>query len=170
MSRAPNKRLPNSVKKHSKKFWEKVSIKASGECWLVKGETVGIGHKRIWIADGRYLAHRVAYFLTFGRFKSTLCVLHQCDVPNCVNPLHLKLGTYADNAQDVLERNRRKKIEGKRGSSNWQAKLTEDQVRKIRKEWETHYYRGLGRELCKEYGIAPQTLCGIVKRRKWRHV
>jgi hypothetical protein len=35
-------------------------------------------------------------------------VLHNCDVPSCVSPAHLRIGTQADNLMDALHRGRRR--------------------------------------------------------------
>lgn len=50
--------------------------------------------------------HRMAYELYYGPILDGLVVRHTCDNPPCVNPLHLKVGTYADNTRDAMERGR----------------------------------------------------------------
>jgi uncharacterized protein YcgL (UPF0745 family) len=54
-----------------------------------------------------------------------------------------------------------------RGSTNPQAKLTEDDVRKIR---DTPVKRGTLIALAKEYGVHKCTVAGIIHGRKWKHL
>lgn len=53
---------------------------------------------------------------------------------------------------------------GMRGQSQWQSKLTESDVIEIRKS------KLSGLELSEKYGVSKQTICGIMKRRSWKHV
>jgi hypothetical protein len=56
--------------------------------------------------DGKTIsAHRLAYRLFVGE-PGELCVLHRCDNRKCVNPDHLYVGTYKDNARDMHSRGR----------------------------------------------------------------
>jgi DNA invertase Pin-like site-specific DNA recombinase len=56
-------------------------------------------------------------------------VLHRCDVPCCVNPAHLFLGSHADNMADMKAKNRAR---GAAGEKNFKAKLSAEQVAQIR--------------------------------------
>ena len=51
------------------------------------------------------IAARIAVALD-GRPAGDLIVLHACDNPECVRPDHLRLGTYAENTRDMLDRGR----------------------------------------------------------------
>jgi hypothetical protein len=75
-------------------------------CWLWTGGTIdGYGSMSIGDKHG-VLVHRVVWELTLGPIPDGMCVLHRCDVRNCVRPSHLELGTVADNAVDMAERRR----------------------------------------------------------------
>lgn len=52
------------------------------------------------------LAHRLVRGLTGGD-PHTEVVMHTCDNPACVNPAHLKDGTYMENTQDMDAKGRR---------------------------------------------------------------
>lgn len=132
-------------------------------CWLIAGYQQP-GHGYVYIGNGHndppYLsAHRAAYLLAYGPIPDGLEVMHSCDVPNCVNPAHLSLGTHAQNLHDSLHK-------GRFNAFGIQ-KLNAAQVREIRE-------RALAGETQKaigaRFGIARNTVSGIVNRRKWAHV
>jgi HNH endonuclease len=79
-------------------------------CWLWRGAKDHNGYGVIGMrvpGAGRY-AHRIAYQLAWGPIPPRLCVLHRCDTPQCINPLHLFLGTQAHNMQDMQRKGRGK--------------------------------------------------------------
>jgi hypothetical protein len=87
-------------------------IHKTDSCWLWTGTKERNGYGQVYIgreADGRlvrFYAHRVAYALEHGTFPKALEVMHRCDVPGCVNPDHLVLGTHHDNMLDRMAKGR----------------------------------------------------------------
>jgi hypothetical protein len=124
------------------------------------------------------LAHRVAYILTKGPIPDGLCVCHSCDVPSCVEPEHLWLGTRAENTRDRdlkgraawADRNGRRihPERTRRGERHPCARLTDVQVSEIR-----HRYvkgdRSVGsRGLARSFGVSHPTIWHIVNGRSRR--
>lgn len=52
-----------------------------------------------------YTAHRLAFFLTHGRYPNGV-TRHTCHNRACVNPAHLTEGTHRDNWRDSADRHR----------------------------------------------------------------
>ena len=101
------------------RFWSKVSKDSTG-CWLwtgcVSGNCLKYGTLRKNGLPTK--AHRVSWELHFGAIPAGLLVCHRCDVPVCVNPEHLFLGTTKDNIRDMIAKRRHisnKKTHCKRG-------------------------------------------------------
>jgi hypothetical protein len=86
------------------RFWSRVD-KTDG-CWLWTGWTSRFGYGRIKRDNRECLTHRVSWELTNGPIPDGMCVLHRCDVPACVRPDHLFLGTKTDNAADRTAKGR----------------------------------------------------------------
>jgi hypothetical protein len=80
-----------------------------------------------------------------------------------VNPEHLFLGTMMDNVRDMMEKGR-----SRQGENHRSAKLTVEQVRKIK----TILAEGLLRvsDIAREYGVTHATIACIARGTSWRHV
>jgi hypothetical protein len=55
---------------------------------------------------GKRGAHRVMYELVYGPIPEGAHILHSCDNPPCVNPLHLRAGSNAQNQAEKAARGR----------------------------------------------------------------
>lgn len=110
------------------------------------------------------LAHRTSYRLFVGEIPAEKLVLHRCDRPWCVNPEHLFVGTYADNAQDMINKGRQNWAYGERGGL---AKLTDAQVIEIR---EAHARGELQREIAARFGVSAKQISVIVNRKQRKNV
>lgn len=149
------------------RFWAKVDKRDPAECWLWTGvKTIyGYGQIRIGYAPIRYqLAHRVSYAIHNGvELQSSDVIMHACDNPICVNPLHLSCGTHADNVADMVAKGRQRTGSNK-GETNGRALMTADQVRQIRASKASHS------QAAKIYGVSKPTVAAIRSRRLWSHI
>jgi hypothetical protein len=83
------------------RFFSKVEIGASDECWPWKSSKGERGYGRFWM-DGRYRpAAQVAWELHNAQpFPGGKEACHSCDTPGCVNPWHIFVGTHQENMLD----------------------------------------------------------------------
>lgn len=138
-----------------------VAVQEDG-CWHYTGYTPASrgGYGEFDFKSGkRMLAHRAAYLLLKGNDPGKQLVCHRCDVPRCVNPDHLFLGTIQDNMDDRNAKGRQA-----RGERNGPAKLTEEQVLAIRADPRTN------RAIAKDYGVFETTISTIKHRHTWKHI
>lgn len=157
----------------TRRFYDFLFPDLNSGCWLwtgncKKAEFGKVGYGTIgWRKRSTYPAHRLSYEMHIGPIPDGLCVLHKCDVRPCVNPDHLFLGTYKDNAQDRDAKGRGAIPDCNGEKAQW-AKLTNSDVIAIRaytpEKW------GDFSLLSQKYGVSPQTICDIRKRRTWRSV
>ena len=168
------------------RFWKKVNkdgpIKSHcqhlGPCWILMASKRNKGYGAFcYIRDGVIVhgrSHRYIWEMSYGPIPVGLCVLHACDTPACVNPLHLWLGTKADNNADMIRKGRNVKgntySEGhyKRGITHHNTRLTEEQVREMRGKYADG--RTSFNTLAQEYKIAIAHAYRIVRRKAWKHV
>lgn len=82
-------------------------------CWVWTGSRDNGGYGIFWITAGHFKSHRIAFVLAGGALEGENgYALHRCDYRSCVNPSHLKAGTYADNATDRELRGRSNNLRG----------------------------------------------------------
>lgn len=138
-----------------------VPVPYSG-CWLWDAGTTNGGYGAMWSRGQMRRAHVLSYEHHVGPVPRGMVVRHSCDVPCCVNPVHLLVGTHADNARDKVERNRL--VVGERVHNS---KLTPEAVLEIRHRAKL----GLGTmALASMFGVSAPTICDIKARRTWAHV
>ena len=83
--------------------------------------------------------HRKAFELFYKKdIPEKYEVCHKCDNPSCCNPHHLFLGTHQDNIDD-REKKGRNKLPHCLGEKHGLHKLTETQVKEIRKLYSAIY-------------------------------
>lgn len=117
------------------RFWEKVAIGAPDQCWLWTAGTVSDGAGMFYGAvrhEGKpRRAHVVSYILEHGEVPDGMCVCHTCDVPLCVNPAHLWLGTRGQNNADMVAKGRHVPRSFDHGTANPMTKVTPAMIAEI---------------------------------------
>lgn len=173
----------------------RIEYDTNGGCWLWTGSPKGWGYGSIHTGGKNRAAHRASYEAHKGEIPPGLCVLHKCDVPACVNPDHLFLGSRADNVADRISKGAdpskrtrpisesarlmwrvRRERHGENGGvvcgeAHGKSKLTDADVREIR----LAYFSGLqpggvriGMEaLGKRYGVSNTAVKNIIHRNTW---
>lgn len=136
---------------HPNQCWEWTRCKNKGYGMVSVGKTKKRG------------AHIVAWELATGRtLPDGMVIRHTCDNPPCTNPAHLIVGTHADNVYDRVEHGVPNK-----GVDNPQAKLTDDDVRAIRRL----AHSGVSQpNIAAQFGITQTNVSMIVTRRTWKHL
>lgn len=161
------------------RFMKRVQKDPETGCWMWTGQkdsSAGSKRGRSGRRYGRFSvkkdkketgwrAHRWAAKYIGGMEIEGMFVCHHCDVPLCVNPDHLFVGTAWDNMQDMKNKGRRK---GKcQGSHHGRAILTEADIPVIR-----HLLaKGVMlKDIAPLFNVAPETIGDIKHGRHWSHV
>lgn len=147
------------------RFLEKVVPVTESGCWLWAGAAQRTGYGNFWNGKRYECSHRASYRMFVGDIPDGLWVLHKCDVPCCVNPWHLFLGTPKDNSMDMASKGRnRNGCKTVRGIKHPFAKLTDEQVIAIKQSTFTNKQTAL------KFGINESTVERIKSGRAWAHI
>lgn len=132
-----------------------VRVPFSG-CWIWMGSSSKQGYGLAKLDGKLQGVHRFVVETLLGQKLGVKEARHTCDVPSCVNPAHLLVGTKQDNEND-------KKLRGRLavGECAGGAKLTNAQAEAIRAE----YIAGVKPAVIKaKYGISKSILSRVVRR------
>lgn len=132
------------------------------KCRVWTGSTDRDGYGIKTVLGRRFRAHRLAYAAHHHvAIPKGLMVRHKCDVPGCINPKHLVLGTDADNMRDKKERGRAPK-----GEAHVSAKLSAAAVGMIRTLYLAGHREFGGAALGRRFGVTGQQVGRIVGTRQ----
>ena len=132
-------------------------------CWhwtaAKRGKKSGYGQAK---HNGKiHYAHRLSFQLFKGEIPTGYKVLHHCDNRICVNPDHLRCGSQQENIVECAQKGR---LVNNAGERHGLAKLTADQVLKIRASGERPC------DLGRRFGINESTVRSILARKLWKHI
>jgi hypothetical protein len=101
------------VGKAERRFWSKVIRGPRPEhCWIWVGAIADDGYGRFHLEGGSVRPHRYSLALDLKLAHAQLPeLMHECDVPLCVNPRHLGMGDRQSNMVD-----RQRKLRSANGS------------------------------------------------------
>ena len=148
------------------RFWSKVERTFETDCWFWKASIDVNGYGQFGLAPGQFgaktwtmaKAHRVAWLLTNGEIPAGMFLCHKCDMPRCVNPSHLFLGTQTDNMRDCVAKDRH-------GCGRVGQPIYYD-IARIRKIIDAYKRGELVRNITKRHEISRTHLLRILKRHK----
>lgn len=150
------------------RFWNRVNkdgpvcYEHLGQCWEWVGPRLENGYGKF---GQQGLTHRYSWVIHNDSIPDGLQVLHKCDNRCCVNPDHLFVGTPNDNMQDKIAKGNQV-----RGEDQGSHKLTEDEVKEIRRRYKRYSHTNGSGALAKEFNVSLTQIWRVAKSKHWRHV
>lgn len=88
------------------RFWDKVAVSENSDsCWLWTAARERAGYGAFKVRGEKIGAHVFSWEVFHQQSVADgLIVMHACDNPPCVNPVHLEAGTYGKNNRDAYVR------------------------------------------------------------------
>ncbi|MEU1778107.1 HNH endonuclease signature motif containing protein [Streptomyces abikoensis] len=139
-------------------------------CWLWTAHRGPTGYGRFKL-PGRdspvVQAHRWSYEHHLGPVPDGQVVMHTCDVRNCVNPAHLRIGTQGENLKDMRDKGRH--VGNPQGVREWMRLNAPKLTYEVAEEIRGAYAKGgiSQRELGDRYGISREHARDIIARKRW---
>ena len=158
-------RAARGIEEDIRIFWSQVDKTPNEKgCWVWVGKTDDKGYGYTQYNGKKWLTHRLSYVLHVRPISKGRSVLHTCDNPPCIQPLHLWPGTQADNVADMDEKGRRGTWDHA-GEKHPLAKLTDAQVQEIRER----YLSGgvMQKDLAREYGVVDSAISHIIRGKRF---
>lgn len=129
------------------------------------------GYGQFSIKGRNVRAHRFSWEISrCTNIPAEGVIMHLCDNPSCVNPIHLVLGTNLMNLADMVRKGRNKSSTGcqkRKGTQNGNAKITETDVLEIR----NLRIDGLTlKSIGVIYNLTRQSIWSIIHNKQWSHV
>jgi hypothetical protein len=150
-------------------FFEQAMLLETDECIRWPYGHTSAGYGRIYIGTSREdnrntTVHELACIRAHGPCPPGMQVAHNVGCPrDCFNPRHLRWDTVKGNLADRV-------ADGtlRRGVSHPRAKLTERQVKQIRRR----YAKGgiTMTQLAEQYGLEKSSVRNLIRRKTWKHL
>ena len=157
--------VPGASDTFEQRFWAKVAKGDENSCWVWQAATVegygviGLGGR----GSGTIRAHRSSVLLDGRTIPGEKLVRHLCNNRACVNPKHLEVGTYQENAEDSREAGTLAL-----GYRLPQTRLTTDQVIAIKVLLQSGALAQW--RIAALFGIHQMTVSDIATGTTWQHV
>jgi hypothetical protein len=121
------------------------------------------GYPRAKHGGKMWRLNRLIFTFVNGKIPEGKVIGHRCNNKGCINPNHLYLTTPAENSTQA-------KLDGlyRQGVENGRAKLTEDQVKEIRR---SYYEDSLSQDkLAIHFDLSQSTVSAIVRNKTYKHI
>jgi hypothetical protein len=125
-------------------------------CWIYGGSWTNVGYGTIGVGGRRVGVHRIALAMIDGPLVKGDIACHKCDVPCCVNPMHLFKGTRLANSADMAIKGR-----STHGSKNPKAIINEAIALEIFNTPGSH------RDIADKFGVSASTVQMIKQGYTW---
>ena len=138
---------------------------ADGDCLIWQGSLAPDGRYGVAsFANKTMRVHRLVFQMIHGPIADDVHVLHRCDTPLCIQPLHLFAG---DNAANTADRQAKGRSAVGVGLNHPHRVLDDDRVRAMR------CLRSQGvkiKDLAVRFECSKQTVIDVTLGKTWRHV
>lgn len=161
--------MPFQARPAIDRFMERFTPEPNSGCWIWTGAVKEDGYGLIALKKRKQVtAHRWAWeHFNDRRVPLGMCVLHRCDVPACVNPKHLWIGTQAENVADMIKKGRRVQPDSAGSTAAIRARAAA-QTHCLRgheyNEANTYRWSGNGRRRCRKCAALYQAMLRALAR------